>query len=123
MFRNSGLGARLVLAFVVIAGLPVIANVFGWFELRDVARVQTEMIGETIPAIAEVRGIAEESARIVSLAPELAQIRTQAERRKRSEFLLAQIDALERQPLRRLRRGQIETGLPAQQRIDPRLTH
>ncbi len=95
MFRNFGLGARLLLAFVVIAGLPVIANVFGWFELRDVARVQTEMIGETIPAIAEVRGIAEESARIVSLAPELAQIRTQAERRKRSEFLLAQIDALE----------------------------
>lgn len=96
MFRNSGLGARLLLAFVVIAGLPVIANVFGWFELRDVARVQTGMIGETIPAIAEVRGIAEESSRIVSLAPELAQVRTQAERQKRSDFLLAQIGALER---------------------------
>lgn len=95
MFRKSGLGARLLLAFVVIAGLPVIANVFGWFELRDVARVQTGMIRETIPAIAEVRGIAEESSRIVSLAPELAQVRTQAERQKRSDFLLAQIDALE----------------------------
>ncbi|MBI6629699.1 ATP-binding protein [Pontibaca salina] len=95
MIKDSGLGARLLLAFVVIAGLPVIANVFGWFELRDVARVQTGMIGETIPAIAEVRGIAEESSRIVSLAPELAQVSTHPERKKRSDFLLAQIAALE----------------------------
>ncbi|SIT84820.1 ATP-binding protein [Pontibaca methylaminivorans] len=95
MFGNAGLGARLLLAFAVIAGLPVLADIFGWFELRDVAREQTAMIDETIPMIAEVRTIAEESARIVALAPELAQVRTQAQRRQRSDFLLTQILALE----------------------------
>ena len=96
MFRNAGLGARLLLAFVIIAGLPVLADIFGWLDLREVAREQADMVEETILAVSDARVIAEESARIVSLAPELVQVTTQAQRKERSDFLLKQVASLER---------------------------
>lgn len=96
MFRNFGLGGKLSLAFIVIAGLPTIAGVLGVIELRALARRQAEVISQTIPAIAEVRGMAEESTRIIAIAPELAEVETQADRENRAGFLLDQIGALTR---------------------------
>ncbi len=94
MWRKAGLGSRLLLAFLAIAGLPSLAGLLGWVELRDVAQTQSIIVERTIPAVAEVRAIAEESARIVSLAPELAEVSTQAGRRARAAYLMGQVAAL-----------------------------
>jgi two-component system sensor histidine kinase TorS len=88
------LGRMLLLAFLVIAGLPTATGILGWVELQKVARNQTKAINETIPAISEVRGFTEESSRIVAVAPELAAVTTEDARRERAAYLYAQVDAL-----------------------------
>lgn len=100
------MGGKLGLAFIVIAGLPTLAGVLGLVELRVLARRQAEVISQTIPAIAEVRGMAEESTRIIAIAPELAAVTTQAERANRAQFLSDQVQALTRR-LDALERGGI----------------
>ncbi|WP_291732588.1 TMAO reductase system sensor histidine kinase/response regulator TorS [Leisingera sp. F5] len=96
MLKKLGLGGKLSLAFVVIAGLPTLAGILGLVELRVLARRQAEVISQTIPAIAEVRGMAEESTRIIAIAPELAAVNTQSDRENRAQFLSAQVQALTR---------------------------
>ena len=96
MLGKLGLGGKLSLAFIVIAGLPTLAGILGLVELRVLARRQAEVISQTIPAIAEVRGVAEESTRIIAIAPELAAVTTQAERVNRAQFLSGQVEALTR---------------------------
>ena len=88
------LGRMLLMAFLVIAGLPTVTGILGWIELQKVARNQTNVIKETIPAISEVRGFTEESSRIVAVAPELAAVTTEGARRERAAYLFAQVDAL-----------------------------
>ena len=82
------------MAFLVIAGLPALTGVLGWFELQTVARNQATVVTEAIPAISEVRGFTQESSRIVAVAPELAAVTSDAARRERAAFLTAQVDAL-----------------------------
>lgn len=96
MLGKLGLGGKLSLAFIVIAGLPTLAGILGLVELRVLARRQAEVISQTIPAIAEVRGMAEESTRIIAIAPELAAVTTQSERQNRTQFLADQVQALTR---------------------------
>lgn len=91
---KSSLGGKLLLAIAVIAGFPATTAVLGWFELQDVARTQSRMVTEAIPAISEVRAVAEGTSRVVAVAPELAAVGTEAERAERSEFLMAQVEAL-----------------------------
>ena len=88
------LGRMLLMAFLVIAGLPTVTGILGWIELQEVARNQTNVIKETIPAISEVRGFTEESSRIVAVAPELAAVTIEGARRERAAYLFAQVDAL-----------------------------
>ena len=95
-----GLGSRLILAFLVIAGLPTLAGVLGVLEMRSLSRFQAQVINQTIPAISEVRGTAEESTRIVAMAPELAGVTSQSDRRERADFLFEQVRALEQRLLR-----------------------
>ena len=90
----TSLGGKLLLAFLIIAGLPAITGLFGWAKLGEVSRNLDHVINETIPAIAEVRGYAEETARIVAVSPELATVTTEAERVKHTAFLTLQVDAL-----------------------------
>ena len=104
-----GLGSRLILAFLVIAGLPTIAGILGMFELRSLARVQAQVINQAIPAISEVRGIAEESTRIVARAPDLADVEGQTERQESAAFLRGQVRALEQRLSRLEREGGGET--------------
>ncbi len=82
------------MAFLVIAGLPTLTGIVGWFELQKVARNQATVVTESIPAISEVRGFTQESSRIVAVAPELAAVTSDAARRERAAFLFAQVDAL-----------------------------
>jgi two-component system sensor histidine kinase TorS len=91
---KSSLGGRLMLAVLLIAGFPVATGILGWFELQDVARIQSRVVTEAIPAISEVRGVAEETSRVVAMAPELAAVTDEAQRTERSAFLFAQADAL-----------------------------
>jgi len=91
---KSSLGGKLLLAIAVIAGFPATTAVLGWFELQDVARTQSRVVTEAIPAISEVRAVAEGTSRVVAVAPELAAVTTEAERAERSEYLMAQVDAL-----------------------------
>ena len=91
---KSSLGGKLLLAIAVIAGFPATTAVLGWFELQDVARTQSRMVTEAIPAISDVRAVAEGTSRVVAVAPELAAVSTEAERAERSEYLMAQVDAL-----------------------------
>ncbi len=82
------------MAFLVIAGLPTVTGILGWFELQKVARNQATVVTEAIPAISEVRGFTQESSRIVAVAPELAAVTTETSRRERAAYLFAQVDAL-----------------------------
>lgn len=91
---KSSLGGKLLLAIAVIAGFPVTTAVLGWFELQDVARTQSRVVTEALPAISEVRAVAEGTSRVVAMAPELVAVTTEAERTERSDFLRAQVDAL-----------------------------
>ena len=93
---RASLGRMLMMAFLVIAGLPAITGILGWFELQKLARNQTTVVTEAIPAIAEVRGFTEESSRIVAVAPELAAVTTEEARRERAAYLHTQVDALTR---------------------------
>ncbi|MGB8813401.1 MAG: response regulator [Paracoccaceae bacterium] len=97
---RASLGRMLMMAFLVIAGLPAITGILGWFELQDVARNQTTVVTKAIPAISEVRGFTAESSRIVAVAPELAAVTSDAARRERAAFLFAQVDALTRRVAR-----------------------
>ncbi len=94
MQRGTGLGAKLMLAFLVIVGLPAAAGLAGWLELRSVARTQTVVTDRTIPALADVRGFTEASARIVAVAPELSAVRSEDERRERTAWLIGQTDLM-----------------------------
>jgi two-component system sensor histidine kinase TorS len=91
---RASLGRMLLMAFLVIAGLPALTGVLGWFELQTVARNQATVVTEAIPAISEVRGFTQESSRVVAVAPELAAVTSDAARRERAAFLTAQVDAL-----------------------------
>jgi two-component system, OmpR family, sensor histidine kinase TorS len=93
---RASLARMLLMAFLVIAGLPAVTGILGWSELQEVARNQTTVVTEAIPAISEVRGFTAESSRIVAVAPELAAVTTEAARRERAAFLFAQVDALTR---------------------------
>ena len=95
-------------AIVVIAGFPAGAGLMGWIELRDVAREQSRIVTEAIPAISEVRGVAEETSRVVAVAPELAQVTSEADRAARTAFLMAQVDGLHV----RLQRHEAAQGAP-----------
>ncbi|MFY0624623.1 MAG: response regulator [Pelagimonas sp.] len=94
MFKRIGLGGKLGLAFLVIAGLPAIAGLLALTDLLVLSRRQSEVLKQTTPAIVTVRGMAEESTRIVAIAPELAEVSTQAAREQRAEFLETQVEAL-----------------------------
>lgn len=83
-----------MLAIALIAGFPAATGILGWFELKDVARTQSRVVTEAIPAISEVRGVAEETSRVVAMAPELAAVTDEAQRSERAAFLFGQADAL-----------------------------
>lgn len=102
---KSSLGGRLLLAIGVIVGFPVATGVLGWFELQDVAANQSRVVTEAIPAISEVRGVAEETSRVVAVAPELAAVTDEAQRAERAAFLFDQANALRARLLR-------QEGLP-----------
>lgn len=107
-----GLRAKLLFAFVLIAGLPTLAGLLGLVELRSLAIRQSDVISQTIPDIGDMRGIAEESTSIVAIAPQLADIANQKDREALSSDLLAQVESLSRR-LGRLRetRGTDIVGL------------
>ncbi|MFM7442409.1 MAG: histidine kinase dimerization/phospho-acceptor domain-containing protein, partial [Tabrizicola sp.] len=102
---KSSLGGRLLLAIALIAGFPVATGVLGWFELQDVAANQSRVVTEAIPAISEVRGVAEETSRVVAVAPELAAVTDSAQRAERAGFLFDQANALRARLL-------LQQGLP-----------
>ncbi|MBL9074072.1 ATP-binding protein [Tabrizicola sp.] len=102
---KSSLGGRLLMAIVLIAGFPAATGILGWFELKDVAANQSRVVTEAIPAISEVRGVAEETSRVVAVAPELAAVTEEAQRAERAAFLFDQANALRARLLR-------QEGLP-----------
>ena len=102
---KSSLGGRLLIAIVLIAGFPAASGLLGWFELQDVAANQSLLVTEAIPAISEVRGVAEETSRVVAVAPELAAVTDETLRAERAAFLFDQANALRARLLR-------QDGLP-----------
>lgn len=110
MRMKSSLGARLLVAFLLVAGFPALTAFFGWFELRDVARTQSETFDNTIPGLSEVRGFAEESSRIVAVSPELAAVTVEGDRRDRAAFLYRQVGALSERLSRYEKTGGAGTG-------------
>jgi two-component system, OmpR family, sensor histidine kinase TorS len=97
---KSSLGGRLLMAIALIAGFPAATGLLGWFELKDVAANQSTVVTEAIPAISEVRGVAEETSRVVAVAPELAAVTDEAQRAERAAFLFDQANALRARLLR-----------------------
>jgi two-component system sensor histidine kinase TorS len=97
---KSSLGGRLMMAITLIAGFPAATGVLGWLELKDVAASQSRVVTEAIPAISEVRGVVEETSRVVAVAPELAAVTDEGQRAERAAFLFDQADALRARLLR-----------------------
>jgi two-component system sensor histidine kinase TorS len=97
---KSSLGGRLMLAIALIAGFPAATGVLGWIELQDVGRNQSRVVTEAIPAISEVRGVAEGTSRVVATAPELAAVTDEAQRAERAAYLFGQTAALRERLLR-----------------------
>jgi two-component system sensor histidine kinase TorS len=91
---KSSLGRRLMLAVLVIAGFPAATGLLGWIKLREVARNQSQVVTEAIPAISEVRGVTEETSRVVAGAPGLAAVTDESQRAELAAMLLAQTDVL-----------------------------
>jgi two-component system sensor histidine kinase TorS len=119
IFFKSSLWGRLLLAFLVIVAFPAGSGLLGWFQLRDAARNQTAVVTEAIPAIAEVRGVADETSRLVAVAPELASVSNEAARSERTAYLVAKVDAL-RERLRRHEMGaqsDVADALKAEQEV------
>lgn len=104
--RQPGLRGKLLLAFILIAGLPTLAGLLGLVELRSLAIRQSDVIRQTIPAMDDVRGIAEESTLIVAIAPQLAEMTDQRDREALFHDLRDQVDAL----TRRLQRLDAQRG-------------
>lgn len=92
--RTVSLGRKLLVAFLLITGAPLIVGALGWFELRDVARNQATVVNEAIPAISQVRGIVRDSSRAVAVAPEMAAVTTEAAREVLAAYLHEQVDGL-----------------------------
>lgn len=114
---KSSLGGRLLLAIALIVGFPAATGVLGWFELKDVAANQSRVVTEAIPAISEVRGVAEETSRVVAVAPELAAVTDEAQRAERAAFLFDQANALRERLLRQtgLRDAALDNALAAEE--------
>lgn len=108
MEGRASLGRSLFLAFVAIAGFPVLTALWGWFQLGDVERNQDILINDTLPAIMDVRGFTDESSKIVAAAPEFAAVTREDERMKRAPYLLGLVDALHQ----RLERNRNHNNLP-----------
>lgn len=96
-----GIGARLFLAFVAIAGLSSASAVVGWLALRDVASSQAIVLTRAMPAAASAQAVAELSARLLAAAPLLTSARNEQERQE-SVALLAGEAAKLKQALARL---------------------
>ena len=109
MKSGSGLGAKLLLAFLVVLALPAAAGLASWFEMRAVVQSHNRVTSETLPALADVRGFTGASARIVAVAPELAAVADEQKRRERASWLLAQTDLMNTQ-LTRYRRTDPEAA-------------
>lgn len=92
--RMVSLGRKLLVAFMLITGAPIVMGALGWFELRDVAHNQTVVVDEAIPAISLVRGIVRYTSRAVSIAPEMAAVTTETGRNQLSGNLRQQVDGL-----------------------------
>ena len=108
MDRDTSLGRRLFLAFLVIAGLPALTGLWGWIQLADVERDQNALINNTLPAIIDVRGFTEESSKVVAAAPEFAAVTREEDRVQRAAYLFGQVDALRQ----RLERNRNHSNLP-----------
>ena len=121
---KSSLGGRLLLAIALIVGFPAATGVLGWFELKDVAANQSRVVTEAIPAISEVRGVAEETSRVVAVAPELAAVTDEAQRAERAAFLFDQANALRARLLRQegLRDEALANALAAEAGLRQALT-
>ena len=113
----SSLGGRLLLAILVIAGFPVATGILGWFELQDVARNQSRVVTEAIPAISEVRGVAEGTSRVVAVAPELAAVTDEGQRAERVAYLMKQADMLHARLIRTPRSPDPAEALAAEARV------
>ena len=92
-------------------------GILGWFELQDVARNQSRVVTEAIPAISEVRGVAEGTSRVVAVAPELAAVVDEGQRAERVAYLLKQVDLLQARLVRTPRSPDPAAALAAEARI------
>ena len=121
---KSSLGGRLLLAILMIAGFPAATGVLGWFELQDVARNQSRVVTEAIPAISEVRGVAEETSRLVAMAPELAAVTDEPRRVERAAYLFSQSAALRGRLLRQrgMTEGALANALAAEEEVHQALS-
>ncbi len=69
MFSRIGIGARLLAAFLGIAGLSLSSGIAGWIIFREVSQAQSLITQEALPAVAATQHIAEATARLVAAAP------------------------------------------------------
>jgi two-component system, OmpR family, sensor histidine kinase TorS len=94
LWRNIGIGGRLITAFAGIILLSVISGTVGWLGLRDVARTQATVTDSAMPAALQAREIAEASARLIAASPLLTNATSEAERRREADALFAEAQEL-----------------------------
>lgn len=94
MFSRLGIAGRLVLAFAGIAAVSIATGLVGWLILRDVSNAQSTIVDRAMPALDEVRGAAEASARLIARVPALTDATTEPRRRLEASALLTEAEAL-----------------------------
>jgi methyl-accepting chemotaxis protein len=103
--RGFGIGGKLLSAFIVVAGLTVVASGYAYWSYENMGRTLDDIADRNLPAMTLSLHLAKSSAEIVSGAPKLSAATDVAERRQalatleeNQQELTHAIDALDATP-------------------------
>ena len=82
MFSRFGIGARLFLAFLGVAGLSLSSGIAGWWILRDVSQAQLRFTREALPAVAAAQATGDATRRLLAAGQNLAAAGDEATRER-----------------------------------------
>jgi len=77
MDKWQGIGARLLIAFAVMAGLSLTAAAIGWYGFSEIANTERQVIKHAWPTMNQVRHLTETSTQLLLSSRSLPSVRSQ----------------------------------------------